>query len=144
MINLQSITPDNWRLGLRVSEAQKHYVANNATLLARAYAYRNYGSEAYVIFNDEIPIGMTLYYECDELNSYVFSEFFIDEKFQGQGLGYEAAMLLIQEMKDKAKYSRIDLCYIEGNEAARKLYEKCGFCLTGECDEDEVMMRLEF
>ena len=37
---------------------------------------------------------------------------------------------------------RVTLCYIDGDEAARQLYEKCGFTATGEVDEDEIIMRL--
>ena len=33
-------------------------------------------------------------------------------------------------------------CYVDSDEAARRLYEKCGFALTGEADEDEIIMRL--
>ena len=40
MIQLVDIDPDNWRLGLKVAESQKRYVANSAVMLARAYAYR--------------------------------------------------------------------------------------------------------
>ena len=32
--------------------------------------------------------------------------------------------------------------YIDGDEAARRLCEKCGFAPTGERDEDEIVMRL--
>ena len=32
------------------------------------------------------------------------------------------------------------LCYIDGNDAARCMYEKLGFKLIGEADEDEIIM----
>ena len=61
MIRLEDVNPDNWRLKLNVSEAQKNFVADSATILARAYAYRESRSKAYVIYNDIIPVGMALY-----------------------------------------------------------------------------------
>ena len=76
MIHLKEMTPENWRISLRVSPQQEKYVANSMTLLARAYAYRYLGSVAYVIYEDELPVGMALYYDCPPLNAYDFSQFF--------------------------------------------------------------------
>lgn len=140
MIRLVTIDPDNWRLGLKVSEAQKRFVSDSARLLARAYAYRKSRSNAYVIYNDALPVGMALYYDCDELNAYDFSQLFIDERYQGNGFGTEAARQILEIMKSDGKYDKVILCYIDGNNAAKNMYEKLGFHLTGECDEDEIVM----
>lgn len=140
MIRLVTIDPDNWRLGLKVSEAQKRFVSDSAGLLARAYAYRKNRSNAYVIYNDTLPVGMALYYDCYEINAYDFSQLFIDERYQGNGFGIEAARRILEIMKSDGKYNKVVLCYIDGNEAAKNMYEKLGFHLTGECDEDEIIM----
>ena len=63
MIRLVDIDPDNWRLGLQVAEHQRKFVSSAPWLLARAYGYRNYRSNAFVIYDDETPVGMGLYYE---------------------------------------------------------------------------------
>ena len=83
MIHLEEVSPDNWRLDLHVRNDQKDFAANSITLLARAYAYRNSGSRALIIYNEDIPIGMALYYYID--GAYDFSQFFIDERYQGNG-----------------------------------------------------------
>ncbi|MDE6580277.1 MAG: GNAT family N-acetyltransferase [Ruminiclostridium sp.] len=140
MIRLEKITPDNWRLGLRVSEAQKSFVADSAGILARAYAYRESRSNAFIIYNDDTPVGMTLYYDCEDIGAYDLSQFFIDERYQEKGYGFEAMELILDLMKKDGKYDRVELCYIEGNDAARKLYEKLGFALTGDCEDDEIVM----
>lgn len=144
MIHLEEITPSNWRLGLKVSKEQEKYVSDDYRMLARAYAYRNYRSKALVIYNDEIPVGMAMYYDCDELNAYDLSQIFIDEKYQGKGYGYLAASRIIEMMKADGKFQKVILCYIEGNEAAKKMYEKIGFYHTGECDGDEIIMQMDF
>lgn len=141
-IQLREVDPGNWRLGLHVSKEQEKYVSNSEKLLARAYAYRNYGSKAFVIYNKDEPVGMALYYECEALDCYDFSQLFIDERYQGNGFGFEAAVQILEMMKNDGKYKKAILCYIEGNEVARKLYEKVGFRLTGERDEDEIIMEL--
>ena len=141
MIRLKDVGPDNWREGLKVSSEQKTYVSDDMRLLARAYAYRNQRSYACVIYNDDTPVGMALYYDCDELEAYDFSQIFIDERFQGHGYGKAAAKLILDRMKKDGKYSEVVLCYIEGNEAARKMYDELGFYPTGESDGDEIVMR---
>jgi len=50
--------------------------------------------------------------------------------------------LIIQMMKDDGKYDKVVLCYIEGDDAARNLYEKLGFRHTGEAYEDEIIMEM--
>ena len=61
MIRLEPITPDNWRLGLRVREDQREFVSDSAGMLARAYAYRDSRSQAFVIYSDEgVVVGLRL------------------------------------------------------------------------------------
>lgn len=142
MIHLVDIDPGNWRLKLQVSESQKTYVANSAVMLARAYAYRDQRSRAFVIYNDETPVGMGLYYDLPDLECYDLSQIFIDERYQGKGYGKAATKAVLEAMKRDGKYSKVELCYIEGNEAARKLYESFGF-VEIDRDEDEIIMELE-
>ncbi len=140
MIRLESVDQGNWRLGLKVSERQRRFVADDMRLLARAYAYRECRSRAYIIYNDCVPVGMALYYDCDELDAYDFSQLFIDERYQGKGFGSEAARQVLEIMESDGKYNKVVLCYIEGNEEAGKMYEKLGFHPTGERDGDEIIM----
>lgn len=139
MIRLVDIDPDNWRLGLKVSQSQKTHVADSATLLARAYAYRDYRSRAFVIYDDETPVGMGLYYDLPELESYDLSQLFIDERYQGRGYGKAATQLVLDAMKQDGRYGKVALCYVEGNEVAKRMYEKFGFVET-ERDGNEIVM----
>ena len=144
MIRLETITPENWRPGLSVREDQRSFVSDSAGILARAYAYRENRSQAYVIYNEDLPVGMAMYHDLEDLKAYDFSQFFIDQRYQGNGFGYEAARQILQIMKSDGKYDKVVLCYIEGNDAARRLYEKLGFHLTGDADGDEIIMELRF
>lgn len=140
MLRLETAGPENWREDLRVSETQKRFVSDAMKLLARAYAYREHGSRAYVIYDGDVPVGMALYYDCEELGAYNFSQLFIDERYQGKGFGTEASQQILERMKADGRYDKVVLCYIEGNEAAKSMYEKMGFSLTGERDGDEIVM----
>lgn len=54
-IRLEDINEGNWRVPLSVSEAQRAYVADRVNILARAYAYRNARSRAFIIFHEDTP-----------------------------------------------------------------------------------------
>ena len=143
MIHLVDINHENWRLKLEVAESQKHYVANSAVMLARAYAYREQRSRAFIIYNDDTPVGMGLYYDLPDLECYDLSQIFIDERYQGRGYGRAATQLILDAMKQDGKYNKVDLCYIEGNDAAKKLYQSFGF-IEIDRDEDEIIMELQY
>lgn len=142
MIRLVDIDPGNWRLNLKVAESQKTYVANSAVMLARAYAYREQRSRAFVIYNDDTPVGMGMYHDCPDLNAFDLSQIFIDERYQGKGYGKAATKLVLNEMKKDGKYSKAVLCYIDGNDTAKMLYESFGF-VEIDRDEDEIIMELQ-
>ena len=90
----------------------------------------------------DIPVGMLLYYNWPESGQYVFSHLLIDQRYQRRGFGGAAARLALDEMRADGRYSQVGLCYVEGDEPARLLYEKLGFRRTGEADGDEIIMEL--
>ena len=45
-------------------------------------------------------------------------------------------------MKQERRFEKIVLCYVEGNEGARVLFESLGFKHTGDVDGDELTMEL--
>lgn len=124
---------------MKVAESQKKYVADSAVLLARAYAYRDQRSRAFVIYDNETPVGMGLYYDCPELDSYDLSQIFIDAQYQGRGYGKAATKLVLDDMKRDGRYDKVVLCYIDGNDVAKRMYEEFGFVET-ERDGDEIVM----
>lgn len=124
---------------MKVSESQKNYVSDSYAMLARAYAYREQRSRAFVIYNDDTPVGMGMYHDCPDLDAFDLSQIFIDERYQGKGYGKAATKLVLDAMKQDGKYSKAVLCYIEGNEAAKRLYEQFGF-VEIDRDEDEIIM----
>lgn len=86
---------------------------------------------------------MLLYHDWPETGQYVFSQLLIDRNYQRRGFGLAAARLALDEMRADGRYSKVCLCYIEGDEPARMLYEKLGFRHTGEADGDEIIMVLD-
>lgn len=141
MIRFEDVDESNWRHPLKVAQSQTKYVAGSTTLLARAYAYRHFRSRAFLICDDETPVGMGLYYDDPELGCYDLSQLFIDERYQGKGYGKEATAQILEILRQDGRYPKVVLCYIEGNDAARNLYHQFGFQETDR-DEDEIVMEL--
>ena len=139
MIYLKDVTSENWKISLEVAPNQKTYVADKTTLLARAYAYRHAQSYAFLIYHNETPVGMGLYYDCAEMQCYVFSQLFIDKRYQGKGYGLAAVKLVLESLRQDGRYDKVSICYKEGNTSAKHLYEKFGFIET-ERDGDEIIM----
>lgn len=142
MLHLADVDGDNWITDLRVSDSQREYVLDSKGILARAYAYRDEGSRAFFIYNDDTPVGMGLYCDYPELESYELNQFFIDERYQGRGYGKAAMKLILEEMKQAGKYHKAVLWYIEGNDAAKMLYEQLGFIESGSI-QDEIGMTID-
>ena len=70
------------------------------------------------------------------------TQIFIDEQFQGKGYGRTAIKLVFDDMKKDGKYDKVVLCYIEGNDVAKKLYASYGF-MEIDRDENEIIMELK-
>ncbi len=143
MIHLEEVNEGNWRAPLSVAEEQRRFVAGTTVQLARAYAYRNRNSRARMIYDGDTPVGMLMYHDGEEDGQCVFSQLLIDHRFQRRGFGEQAVRLALEEMRAGGRYSKVILCYVDGDEPARRLYEKLGFVPTGEVDGDEIVMVLE-
>lgn len=141
MVHLVEIDGGNFREPLHVAESQREYVTTTFGMMAMAYAHRDEGGTALLIYADDTPVGMVMYYEYSDADEYILGELLIDEKFQRKGYGEKATELVLDLMRRDGKYSKVCLCYIDGNHAAKRLYEKFGFIETDK-DEDEIIMEL--
>ena len=87
MVHLVDIDGGNWRVPLKVSKSQEVYVANSTTILARAYAYRDARSRAFLIYEDETPIGMVLYHDEESLDAYILVKYSLMSSFKEKDMG---------------------------------------------------------
>lgn len=144
MIRLEKISKDNYRecLRLQVEECQIRFVSSNSASLAKAYVYYD-DAIPLAVYNEDLMVGFILLRYYDEEKSYLIDQFMIDTRYQGNGYGKQAMELVIEQIKSERKYPKIILCYIDGDEAAKRLYSGLGFYHTGEVDEDEIIMRFD-
>lgn len=141
-VKLVDIEPEIGAWDLEVAENQKQFVASRDIILARAYMFRKYRAQAYWIYAGENGVGMVLYTDSPDTNSYDFSQIFIDRNFQKRGYGTAAVKLVLEKMKQDGKYNKVTTCYVEGNIESKKLFEKFGFVETEQA-YDEINMELE-
>ena len=131
---------------LAVTDAQKGFVAPNAVSLAQA------------LFADEAwyrPI-----YAGDDLAGFVMLEdeslraappprpeigiwrFMIDARFQGRGIGRAALLKVVEHVRDKGRFERLQLSYVPGPGCPEPFYLGLGFRHTGRLDGGEVVLEL--
>ena len=147
-VHFEEITPDNWRKinALEVKEEQKHFVASNVAILARAFAYRKENSKVFAIYNNVNPVGLIMQRDFKDGNNLIciLDQFMIDQNYQGQGYGKASMELWLSMIKKEKQYSVIELCYIEDDYIAEKLYKSLDFIRKLEGDDgDELVMRYE-
>ena len=88
----------------------------------------------------ETPIGMALWIDDAKTDSYYLFQFFIDQRYQGQGYGTEALEAIQGRMRREGKYPKVTMCCVEGPACPIGFYEKCGFRRNGKDFEDEIGM----
>lgn len=83
-------------------------------------------------------------YDEDNLDGRVWLDrFFIDEHYQGKGLGKKMLKALIQHLAGLYKCKKIYLSIFENNIHALRLYQTFGFQFNGELDfnGEKVMVK---
>ncbi|MDZ7960251.1 MAG: GNAT family N-acetyltransferase [Aulosira sp. DedQUE10] len=144
-IALREITKENLSdiLKLKVASHQEKFVASNAVSIAQAH-FSPEVAWFRAIYVDEVPVGF-LMLEDDAINaSYYLWRLMIDERFQKRGFGKRALELLIEHVKTRPAATALLISCVSGEGTPCKFYEKLGFIYTGEVENDELFMRLEF
>ena len=143
-IEFKEVTPDNWRIinSLSIKEEQKNFAASNVTILARAFVYRKQNAKVFAVYYSDNPIGLIMQRDWIDGKQIIciMDQFMIDKKSQGRGLGKAALQKWLSMIETEKRYPCIQLCYVEGDIAAKHLYENFGFYEIGK-DEDEIIMQ---
>lgn len=127
MIHLVDIDEETGCDDLSVTEAQKNYVCTCDMMFARAWLHRKYRPRVFNVYDRDTAVGIGMYLDDPAKDAYDFCQLFIDQRYQGKGYGKAAVRLVLDEMRNEGKYQKVSMCYVEGNEASRKLFEQFGF-----------------
>ncbi len=146
VVSLREITEETLRpiLRLKVSPEQEKYVTSNAVSIAQAYFQRD-NAWFRAICADETPVGFLMLDDRPNEASYFLWRFMIDARYQKFGFGKRAIELLIEHVKTRPNATTLGVsCVPDGEGSPCPFYEKLGFIYTGEKDEDELVMKLQF
>ena len=138
-------------LKLRVSDAQKSFVASNDISIIEAYIAITHHGQAFPfgIYEDETPVGFCMIgFGADDdwedapdiaRNNYNLWRLMIDKRYQGKGYG-RAAMKQIMDYIASEPCGPAEYCWLSyepENTRARDIYRKYGFVENGEIDKVE-------
>lgn len=141
-ITLREVVKDNVGavLELKVAEAQRCFVADNAGSLAQAYAYPEAWPRA--IYAGDEPVGFVMLSVDAEKADYWVWRLMVGAEHQGKGYGRGAMELVVEHARALPDATELKLSFVpvEGNPSP--FYESLGFELTGEEEEGEKVMRL--
>lgn len=142
-VELREINRTNWLqcVKLTVNDSQKDFAAPAAWSLVRAA----YEPDTYPlgIYCDNVIAGLVTY-ACDpDMGIWEMLDLTIDEKYQGRGIGTAAVKKLLGIVTERLGNIKFYTTVTPENNAARNIYEKIGFQLTGRVIYDELEMEIQ-
>lgn len=136
-IHLKELNKDNWleTANLSVSEQQKNIFPIPNIYWIGISRYEEC-TTLYAIMLDEIIVGLIgLGYDEDGISGFI-NPLMIDAKYQGNHYAEQAMSIAIDILKNDYNVTRVNLGHRKTNIAAGKLYEKIGFEMIGEDEQD--------
>lgn len=146
MINFKAITEDNFDQIIQMKRPEgETFVAANVYSLAQAWLFRK-ADDVYpfAIYDDDNLVGFMMLDEDLEERCLVIWRILIAEENMGNGYGTGAMRQIIELARESGKYDFMILDCSRKNRRAWHVYEKIGFYDTGETENDECIMRLDF
>ena len=142
VVSLREITSQTLRpiLKLSVAPAQQQFVANNAVSIAQAH-FEPQKAWFRAVYADETPVGFVMLSDDPVKPEYYLWRFMIDQRYQRSGFGRRAIELLIEHVRQRPGARELLTSCVPGDGTPIPFYEKLGFALTGDKDEDELVMK---
>jgi diamine N-acetyltransferase len=147
-IELKKLTDENRKqcFELKVGKDQMQYIASNADSWNAAKENADV-ARPFAIYCDGEMVGFTMFafdeeYE-DPNDRYWLWRFMIDESLQGKGYGKAALQVIITYFKEHGA-NNIRLSTKETNVGALSLYHRAGFRDTGEMNDEEIVLQLDY
>ena len=107
-----------------------------------AQAYFNKHAWFRAVYADEEPVGFIMLYDDPEKPEYFLWRMMTDTRYQGMGFGWRAMKLLIEHVRTRPNATELMTSCVQGDGSPQGFYEKLGFKLTGEKEDQEVVLKL--
>ena len=145
MIALKEITTEEMLiecLDLSVSSEQELLVNTTAESLALAWFNRD-SAKPFCIYSGDVMVGFLMLNCIDQEKTCEIWQLLIDKNHQKQGYGKAAVIAAIDYFKSNKIYEKLIVLAFPHNKTAIAIYESCGFSITGEIVENEVVMEFD-
>jgi diamine N-acetyltransferase len=131
---------------LTVDKSQEGFVAPNAISFAQAL----FAPEAWyrAIYLDDTPVGFVMLEDQTRAvpppaePQISLWRYMIDARWQRQGIGRVALGLVIDEVRRRKRFARLETSYVPGPGCPEHFYLGLGFRHTGRLDGSEVVLEL--
>lgn len=136
-IHLSELNEDNWleAANLSVSEQQRNIFPIPNIYWFGISRYEEH-TTLYAIMFDKTMVGLIgLGYDEDGISGFI-NPIMIDEKYQGNHYAEQAMVIAIEVLKNDYNVTKVNLGHRKTNTAAGKLYEKLGFEIIREDEQD--------
>ena len=136
-IHLSELNKDNWleAANLSVSEQQRNIFPIPNIYWLGISRYEEH-TTLYAIMSDKTMVGLIgLGYDEDGISGFI-NPIMIDEKYQGNHYAEQAMAIAIEVLKNDYNVTKVNLGHRKTNTAAGKLYEKLGFEILREDEQD--------
>lgn len=137
VIQLKELDNDNWleTANLSVSEKQKEFFPIPNIYWIGISRYEEH-TNLYAIMLDETIIGLIgLGYDEDGVSGFI-NPLMIDANYQGNHYAEKAMAIAIDILQKNYNVTKINLGHRKSNTTAARLYEKLGFEIIGEDEQD--------
>ncbi|MDD6051756.1 MAG: GNAT family protein [Clostridiales bacterium] len=141
-IQLRALNQENWleAAALSVSAQQKEVFPIPNVYWIGISRYEEH-TTLYAIMQDETMVGLIgLGYDEDGVSGYI-NPLMIDERYQNNHYAEQAMMIAMQMLKNDDHASTVHLGHRKTNLGAGRLYEKLGFEIVGEDEQDYFRAR---
>ncbi len=126
---------------LEITKEQENYVALNSESIAASKFHEDYINRG--IYLDDEPVGFIQYYPNaadGKPNEIYIDQLMIDVNHQGKGYGTEAVRQVLEEIKAIPYCKSISICYVEGHDVMKGLFERFGFHVVEQDEFNETIM----
>ena len=125
----------------QLKPGQEDFVNPAGFSIGRAYLAPEKNVPCVICKTDRTPIGYIVFRIWSSGDAYSWS-YYLDQNYQGKGLGRKAARLAVQILKSASPDMPIKLSAEADNQKAHALYQSLGFTKLEEMDGDDFIFQL--
>ena len=143
-VTLRSVTRENYEAvcDLYIPEEQQRFLSCNVYSLVESH-YHPDSHRPRAIYYGEVLVGFVMWgiftSDSEETEALIF-RFMVAHEYQRKGIGRQALLATINEIKSLGSTDSVIICYSPENTISTKLYNSVGFVEKGMSAEGEDML----